>query len=240
MTERGAAELHRSSTDIAIGPSALTWDGATLTARIREIAVPLPCRLAGTIRFHPQAMPGQEFALDAAGRHRWQPLAPLARVEVSFARPALAWSGSGYWDANWGDEPLESGFLRWDWSRAGLAGGRAAVLYDATRSDGSARTLALRFDRAGAIAAFEPPPPSPLEPTFWRLARAIRAEAPARVEAALEDAPFYARSLLGVRILGEDTRAIHESLSLTRFRSRLVQAMLPVRMPRRTGRSCRA
>lgn len=48
----------------------------------------------------------------------------------------------------------------------------------------------------------------------------------------LTDAPFYARSVIGTHLLGEPVTAIHESLSLTRFASPWVQAMLPFRMPR--------
>jgi carotenoid 1,2-hydratase len=39
--------------------------------------------------------------------------------------------------------------------------------------------------------------------------------------------------VLSQRLLGEDVIAVHESLSLDRFRSRWVQALLPFRMPRR-------
>ncbi|MGJ0206867.1 hypothetical protein, partial [Streptococcus pyogenes] len=46
------------------------------------------------------------------------------------------------------------------------------------------------------------------------------------------DAPFYARSALSTRLFGEDVHAVHESLSLGRFRSPIVQGMLPFRMPR--------
>ena len=49
----------------------------------------------------------------------------------------------------------------------------------------------------------------------------------------LEDTPFYARSLVGTRLFGHAATSVHESLDLDRFRSRIVQAMLPFRMPRR-------
>jgi carotenoid 1,2-hydratase len=48
----------------------------------------------------------------------------------------------------------------------------------------------------------------------------------------MESAPFYARTLISTHLLGQQGLAIHESLSLDRFRSGLVQAMLPFRMPR--------
>ena len=51
----------------------------------------------------------------------------------------------------------------------------------------------------------------------------------------LEDGPFYARSLLDTRLLGEPAMAVHESLSLQRFRAPWVQVLLPFRMPRRAA-----
>ena len=35
-------------------------------------------------------------------------------------RPGIGWSGSGYFDSNFGEEPLEAGFDDWHWSRAHL------------------------------------------------------------------------------------------------------------------------
>ncbi len=71
--------------------------------------------------------------------HHWQPVAPLARIEVDI-EGSDGWQGEGYFDANWGSEPLEAGFRRWDWSR-GSTGDSATILYDATRS-GWQRTAA--------------------------------------------------------------------------------------------------
>ena len=48
----------------------------------------------------------------------------------------------------------------------------------------------------------------------------------------LEDAPFYARSVVSAQLCGEPVMMMHESLSLDRFRQPVVQAMLPFRMPR--------
>jgi carotenoid 1,2-hydratase len=39
--------------------------------------------------------------------------------------------------------------------------------------------------------------------------------------------------VLSSRLLGEEVNAVHESLSLDRFRTRWVQTLLPFRMPRR-------
>jgi carotenoid 1,2-hydratase len=48
----------------------------------------------------------------------------------------------------------------------------------------------------------------------------------------LEDAPFYTRSVLQTRVLGEDAVAVHESVSLERFVTPWVQFMLPFKAPR--------
>ncbi len=233
LTERRATSLARDRTSLAIGPSALAWDGAALTVRIEEMTVPFPSRLRGTVVVHPAALTGHTATLDAAGRHRWSPIAPVGRVEVAMDSPALRWSGHAYLDSNAGDRPLEDDFVCWDWSRADLPDG-AALLYDVTRRDGTDLSLALRTDRAGAVAPFDPPPRAALPSTGWRVRRATRADAGFRpsVTKTLEDTPFYARSVLATRLLGHDAVAMHESLSLDRFRSPLVQLMLPFRMPR--------
>jgi carotenoid 1,2-hydratase len=234
MTERGRGQLRQRADTLAIGPSALRWDGSALSVRIDEVTAPIPSRLRGEVRLRTRGLPGQTYALDPAGRHRWTPIAPCSRVEVELERPRLSWSGEAYFDSNAGDEPLENGFTRWDWCRAGLPDGDTVVLYDVTRRGGKNSSLALRFDRAGGVASFAPPPPVPLPRTFWRVQRGTRAEAghSASVAQTLEDAPFYARSVVKTRLLGEDVTAMHESLSLERFRAGWVQALLPFRMPR--------
>jgi carotenoid 1,2-hydratase len=111
------------------------------------------------------------------------------------------------------------------------------VLYDAIRRDGSAVSLALRIGADGRVTSAEMLQESGLPGTLWRIPRRTRADAGTtpRVLAALEDAPFYARSTLATRLYGEDTTAVHESLSLDRFRTRWVKLLLPFRMPRRAG-----
>ena len=54
-----------------------------------------------------------------------------------------------------------------------------------------------------------------------------------RVVQRLEDAPFYARSVIASRgYAGQEVTAVHESLSLDRFVAPWVQAMLPFKAPR--------
>lgn len=233
MTERGRATLWRDATHLAIGPSSLRWDGGGLTAEIDEIATPLPRRLRGTIRLHPAALTTDGMALDAQGAHRWRPIAPQARVEVSLAHPDLRWSGNGYLDTNAGNGPLENAFACWDWSRSPMRNG-TAILYDVTRRDGSRHALALHFGRDGCATPLTLPRGVALPPSRWRVERRTRADgdqAP-RIVQTLLDAPFYVRSVIATSLHGEPVAGVHESLSLDRFRAPWVQAMLPFRMPR--------
>ena len=54
-----------------------------------------------------------------------------------------------------------------------------------------------------------------------------------RVQETLEDAPFYARSMLSSGLLGEKVISMHETLNVPRLTSLMVRMMLPFRMPRR-------
>ena len=233
MTERGAAALSRDANRLHIGRSSLAWDGTVLTAELDEVTAPWPGRLRGTLRLRPDALATHQVALDGAGRHRWSPIAPGARVEVALRQPELRWHGHAYFDTNDGDEPLEEGFSRWDWCRAPVPDG-VAVLYHGIRRDGAPFCTALRYDRAGQAHAFAPPPPASLGRNFWGMQMGTLADAGCspRVVQKLEDAPFYARSVIATRIGGHEVSAVHESLSLDRFVAPWVQAMLPFKAPR--------
>jgi carotenoid 1,2-hydratase len=233
MTERGRAKVSRSASSLAIGPSMLTWDGDVLTIRIDEITAPIPSLVRGVVRVYPKAITGRAFSLDRAGRHRWEPIAPSAHVAVKMEQPAVRWRGEGYVDSNSGGEPIEEAFRHWHWSRASLRRG-TAVLYDVADRGGGERPLALEFGPGGDVEEIDLPSKATLPPTRWKIARVTRADEPQSVVVlkTLESSPFYARSLLSTRLLGQSALAMHESLSLDRFRSRWVQAMLPFRMPR--------
>ena len=235
MTERGQGAVSRAADRFRVGPSALTRDGDSLLISLDEVTFPIPGRIRGSIRLHPESRNTEAWPLDAEALHHWRPLAPAARVEVHLEKPGLAWQGHGYLDSNWGAVPLEASFIRWDWSRAPVGDG-SAVLYEGLRRDGQPFALALHFDAEGRPTPFTPPEPRILPKTrIWRIPRHTRADdAAATIEATLEDTPFYARSLLRTRLLGEATTAVHESLELDRFALPIVQAMLPFRMPRRS------
>ena len=232
MTERGRAHVARDAGSLQIGPSALRWNGDDLRIEIDEITTPWPSRLQGHVTVHLEQRFDRAYAL--APQHRWIPIAPAARIDVDLG--GRRWSGNGYLDSNQGDCPLEQTFIHWDWSRALMSGGRSAVFYDVDRCDAAPLHLGLRFDPDGSVEAVDPPPPAALPATAWRIPRHARGDAidSVKVLSTLTDAPFYARSLLDARWLGEPVKAMHESLSLTRFDTAWVQAMLPFRMPRRS------
>jgi carotenoid 1,2-hydratase len=212
----------------------LHWDGQALNVSIDEVCAPIPQRIRGRIRLEPERLFDFSTALDAAGKHRWGPLAPSARIEVALDAPAQSWSGQAYLDSNEGDEPIERAFHSWDWSRSRMADGSTAVLYDMQYPDKSEGLLSLRFGQDGGVQPFAAPPRQTLAPTRWRLARGMRSDAPVHVQEQLEDTPFYQRALLQSALLGETVTSFHESLSIPRLVSPVVRAMLPWRMPRRT------
>jgi len=225
--------VQRTESALEIGPSVLRWEGDALEVHIDEVTAPVRSRIHGVVRVRPAALPEGAFALDAAGRHRWTPIAPCARVEVALDRPPLHWSGDGYLDSNAGDEPLEDAFTSWTWSRAADHSG-TTVLYDVVRRRGERSSLALTFDRGGKVRQLDAPPVASLPPTRWRVLRETRTDvgSQAIVLKTLEDTPFYARSVVEARLLGKSVTTMHESLSLERFRARWVQLLLPFRAPR--------
>lgn len=234
MTERGSGRLQRDARQLQIGPSRLGWTPeGTLKVAVDEWTAPWPRRLRGQIEVQPLTLPGQDFGLDAAGLHRWQPISPRARVALDFDAPALRWEGEAYLDANHGQRPLERDFNTWQWSRSARPGQHSHVLYDVQTRDGQARALALDFCPDGRILHLPMPPACPLPPTAWGLPRSSRAEQAPELLATLESGPFYSRSLL--RDGADGSLAMHESLSLQRFSQPWVQALLPFRMPRRAG-----
>lgn len=235
LTERRRDALSRDATSLTIGPSQMRWEGGRLIVDFDERTMPVPGRLSGRLTLEPSGITPQIFGLDTHGRHMWWPIAPASRATVSLTHPAVTFTGEAYFDMNFGDRPLEADFDWWNWSRAPTKSG-ACVLYDVIRLDGSRQVLALDIGRDGSVRDVEAPPVAPLPPgRIWRMPRETRAEAGAapRVETTFEDTPFYTRSRIRTRLLGQDTQAMHESLSMPRFTQNWVQALLPFRMPRK-------
>lgn len=233
MTERGRRRLYVDDERLAVGPSSARWLDGKLVVQLDERCAPLPRRVRGEIRVHPEAITGEGFYIDRNQNHRWWPVAPRCRVEVELERPGWRWSGDGYLDANRGDEPLERAFRAWQWARAHVEGG-AIIQYDVVPVAEAARRMTLEIDRGGGISFSDPISIQSLPRTFWGIDRGIACDPDhtPTVRETWESGPFYARSLVDTQWRGRPVAAVHESLSLTRFDHRLVQLMLPFRMPR--------
>jgi carotenoid 1,2-hydratase len=234
MTERGAAHVQQTATELVVGPSRCRWQGDGLVIDVQERCSPWPRALRGRIEVQGLSRCRFITTLDDVGRHRWGPILPSARIEVAFDAPRLRWRGHAYFDSNEGDEPIDAGFSCWDWSRSLLADGSSAIIYDvrAPRAGASERLIARRFAPSGHSETFEAPPRHRLPNTLWRVPRWQRSEAPVQEVLRCEDTPFYTRSMLRAKLLGESALTMHESLDTARLCHPVVQRMLPVRMPR--------
>jgi carotenoid 1,2-hydratase len=234
---RAAVALHAHRFEL--GANCLSWDGTRLRCEIDERTAPLPGRIRGVIELESTTLTSLCLSLSADHAHVWRPLAPSARVRVELEQPQLQWQGEGYLDSNEGNGPLEQAFTGWSWLRARNRAG-TAVLYNVQPQADAPFVHALQFGPGGTATRFQAPPAVQLPRTSWRIGRHSAADpgSTPRLRATLEDAPFYARSLLEMQLQGEPITAVHESLSLTRFQSLWVRSLLPFRM-RRVRRNAR-
>lgn len=232
MTERGSSALSATADALVIGPSALVWGDGVLTIDVDERATPWMTPMRGRIVVRPRTLFARRHALDHRSRHWWQPVAPLADIEVAFLSPAVSWRGEAYLDMNHGCEPLEHGFSGWEWMRTHVGTG-TEIAYSTRPREGGPRMLAHTYSSDGRIEDLPAPPEHPLPRTRWGLAQRTHCDATrVRVAARLEDTPFYARSALTLERPDGLAQAIHETVDLDRFSRPWVQAMLPFRMPR--------
>ncbi len=232
MTERGVRSLSREAHALTIGPSSIRFNGTSLVFKIDERSSPWPSPIRGEVRVTPHTLLSTRYNLDGVGRHRWQPIAPSARIDVNLDFPSMRWTGDAYCDTNEGDEPLARGVRAWHWMR-GTIDDDAVVVYDVQNRARAETSLALRFSKDGRVASFVPPPSRALPSSKWRLSRSARSNGAASVIQSLDDTPFYARSVVSTRLCGRDMSCVHESLDLDRFASPIVQSMLPFRMRRK-------
>lgn len=238
MTDRGRAALRLTETSMTVGPSALRWAGDTLVIDVREIgALPIVTPVRGQIRVKVPRVTGVEMPLTEDGAHVWRPFSPSARIEVALEKHGWAWTGHGYFDANFGTRALEEDFSYWTWGRFPTSKGSVCI-YDAQRLDGTALTQALLFPHDGAPHGIPMPPKTRMRRSLWAVKREIRADAGAprpRQVLNMLDAPFYNRAMVQTRLCEEDVIGTYEALDLRRFRSPLLKPMLAVRVPRRPG-----
>jgi carotenoid 1,2-hydratase len=238
MTERGKNAIDRTASQFTIGPSQLSWKDNALTITVNERVPLIGQRIQGTIKVYTKQLFNHVVSLDDQQKHRWGPIAPSSRVEVSFSKPSLTWKGNAYFDSNEGDEAINKPFSEWDWSRAHLKDGSTAVIYDIRQKNGIEKVLATKFNLDGSIEDFIAPKRVGLHKTGWRIQRNMRSEADQNVMLlnTFEDTPFYARSMIASKLLGEDVISMHETLNVKRLESNIVQLMLPWRMPRNPTR----
>ncbi|MEO1135801.1 MAG: carotenoid 1,2-hydratase, partial [Pseudomonadota bacterium] len=178
MTERGRDSIEISERKFQLGASALHWDGRYLTIKINETTAPIPKPVRGEVIVDTKYFNTKSFSIDDAGRHRWRPISPAARITAHFIDPDLKWSGRGYLDTNDGDVPLEKTFRYWDWSRGGLSSGATAILYNCDLWDGEKRSIALKISDTECIQETVLPGEMELAPTkVWRIKRRTRADA---------------------------------------------------------------
>ncbi len=238
MTERGQDAVKQSSNLFSVGPSSLELQNGQLVINVNEWTAPIPGRLKGQIRVTPLTVVENPITLNQHANHYWHPIAPICEVDVALSHPMRRWTGRGYFDTNWGAEPIEAGFRNWDWSRTNLPDGRSAILYNGIKKNGKPFSLGLCIDHKGNVSPFKAGDSQALKKSLWRINRQTQSDDnfDPVVVATLEDAPFYARSMIRTSILGYPVTAMHESLNLDRFSSTWVKALLPFKMPRRSGR----
>lgn len=231
FTERPLDPATRGPADWTLGRSRIAWQDGVLLVQFDEPCTPFPGRLRGSLRLTPELLGPAPLSLDAAGRHRWWPVAPRAHAEVVLEQPALRFTGQGYHDANWGDEPLERAFRRWTWTRAWTEEG-VRLSYDTVPVQGEPVNRTLRFGEPerdeGEGELHE------LPGTLWRVGRSVRTPAggSARLRDTFEDTPFYNRSLLELDLGDQRVAAVHETVDLERFQRAWVQGLLPFRIRR--------
>jgi len=227
MTERRMLDLQTTPNSVTIGPSSMTFDGRCLKVVIDERSAPMRRPNRGTVSIDLQERTDKCYGLHSGGEHRWWPIAPTAKVDVSLEAPAIKWSGKAYMDTNGGTVPLEETFSDWHWSRADL-GDHSRIVYEAHARDGESCLLTLFGNGRQGMAAEHAAPRRDLGiGPVWRVKRPARSYQGFTVQKTLEDTPFYTRSHLHD---ASGNSVMHESLDLDRFSSFWVQSLLPFRM----------
>jgi carotenoid 1,2-hydratase len=234
MTERPRHNVSRDAGEFVIGPSAIKLQAidrqrGRLTIAINETTAPIPRALRGMVQLDFTTSSIAPFALDSAARHHWQPISPLCDIHVSMQHPQLDWHGQAYLDCNWGEVPLEEDIEHWSWSRHRHQQ-TTYIQYD-VHGHRESNSLFIAID--GDKLQYLPTPPLHRHRrTGWLIPRALRSDGESAVLATLEDTPFYCRSRTEITIDRQRIHGIHETVSMRRFKSAVIQAMLHCRMPR--------
>ena len=229
FVEAPLAHSERHADQLRVGDSRLRrFDDGSLTIALDAPGTAFDRRMRGRITLWPErrAQAPAPRLLDEAGAHAWWPVLPNARVEVSFAAPHVQWRGRAYHDTNFGTEPLEKAFARWQWMRS-LRRDHTEVAYVAEPSVGAARGFARAYAFDGSERELALPAAQSLPAAGWRLPRSSYGRA--RLERTLLNSPFYVRSRLRMR---NGDVAMHETLDLRRWQRWWTQALLRFRLRR--------
>lgn len=229
LTERARSSVVAGRDHLSIGASSMVWQGEELVVELDERSAPWGAPVRGRVRLTPLVVSDLVVPLDPGGLHTWSPRVPIARIEVTFDEPALHFTGTGYFDLNQGACSLEETFDAWSWSRVS-DGERVSIAYDLTLRDGSREVRAHRGAIGRDLAAAAADDVVELPGTRFGLPRAGRSAAPIDVLHDLEDGPFYARSVVATTLDGQRATGMHETVSLTRFRSAWVRFLTQFRI----------
>ena len=230
LTERERASVSRGADHLAIGTSEMAWRNGDLVVSIDDRSAPWRERVRGKVRLTPLAGSDVVVDLDPSGLHTWCPRIPIASVEVDFEEPRVRFRGTGYFDMNRGECPLEETFASWSWSRVS-DGRRGAIAYDVAMRDGSTRARSFRSACGEDLVIARDDQVVSLPTTRFGLPRRARGgEGATELVRTLEDGPFYARSVVTTTLAGQRAMGIHETVSLDRFRAPWVRFLVPFRM----------
>lgn len=227
FTEFRRDAVARAADEFALGHSRLRWQDGRLHIDVDERSAPLARNVRGEIVVTPVTRTTEIVRFGAGGRHGWWPAAPTTEVDVQLDSPSLAWQGRGYSDTNFGAEPLHEGFDDWCWCRW-HDGDKARIQYRARATDGTGTALDLSIGADGEVRRRPLPNAERLPASGWRIAREWYPQTAGGRVGAIDDTPFYARSLLWPQSGGRPL--MHESLDLARFRAGWVRRLLPFRM----------
>lgn len=235
LDEGPIARADRQRDAIAISRSSMRYEGGRLVIELNETSPILKKRIRGRIVVEALAPSLGPLPITASGEHLWWPTFPAARALVTLDEPDLRFEGHAYHDANWGLSPLHTSFDTWSWARARRADGGAIVTYDTVDAQGRARALALEIGARGDVRSLDGTTWFDLGRGLWGVARPVRADVGSRprIARALEDTPFYTRSLVHASLGGAEVTAVHEFLSAERLRAGWVRHLLGYRMGRR-------
>lgn len=197
----------------------------------------MPWKLRGEVKFVSNGssalLTPTPYVLDDRQIHHWCPVAPRCRVEVELSAPNMRFSGTGYHDLNYGNEPLGAGFDRWHWARSHSAT-RSRIRYDRVLLDHSRHILELH-ESEGIVTQrqWKEPRPMPLQLGPWAMWEpsepCVNDATRISVHERVESSPFYLR-YAGRTSDGES--AVGECLDLPRFAMPMMQKMLPFRARR--------